>query len=197
MERYYDKDIDVDLVRGHALEDASDFINEAVEVKSTVHSNCVRFSRNGWINWQRAHLCKTIVFNENGFDVEYRIRNKGIAGMEFWFGPEFNFSVNGGEWEKRYYAAPGVLKGKTLEYVSDTDEVDRLIVRNDDEGYEIIITSAQPVRVMTYPHIIPVLSQEGIENIFQNIVLNYFWKISIQPRETRKIGLSVKINVCK
>lgn len=197
LERYYDKDIDLDMIRSHQLEDASDFINEAVEVKSTVQSNCVKFSRNGWINWQRAHLCKSVLFNDNGFEIEYQIKNNGIAAMEFWFGPEFNFSVNNGEWSKRYYAAPEAIKNNTLECVSDTENVNELVVRNDDEGYEISLSSKDAARVMTYPHIIPVLSPEGIENIFQNVVLNYFWKLSIRPREAKKIRLSVKISSCE
>jgi hypothetical protein len=196
LERYFDRDIDVDLIRDRKVEDASDFLNEAVEVKSTVNSNCVKFSRNGWINWQRAHLCKSILFYENGFDVEYTIRNNGIATMEFWFGPEFNFSVNGGEWDKRRYDAPDALKGSTLERVSDLEKVGELAVENSDEGYRITVSTPEAARVMTYPHIIPVLSPEGVENIFQNIALNYFWKLRIKPRESKDIRLSVKITAC-
>ena len=196
IERYYDKNFDVDMVREHTVEEASDFLNEAVEVKSTVSTNCVRFSRNGWINWQRAHLCKTIEFNENGFDVHYRIKNNGIAEMDFWFGPEFNFSVNGGAWEKRYYAEPAELTNQTLEYVSDTEDVKKLLIKNTAEGYCITITSKQAARLMTYPNIIPVLSPEGIENIFQNVVLNYFWKLRIPPRSEKEITISVAISSC-
>ncbi|MBN2780716.1 MAG: DUF1926 domain-containing protein [Candidatus Marinimicrobia bacterium] len=194
IERYYDKDIDVDLVREQTIEDASDFMNEAVEVKNTVHTDCVRFSRNGWINWQRAHLCKTITFTQNGFKVDYQIKNNGIAPIDFWFGPEFNFSVNGGEWEKRFYSRPDELKNRTLECVSDTDDVRELVIENTADNYRIAITVKEPARVMTYPNIIPVLSPDGIENIFQNVVLNFFWKLRIAPRSDEKITLSVDIS---
>lgn len=193
IERYYDVDIDIDLVREHALEEASDFLNEAVEVKNTVHTHCVKFSRKGWINWQRAYLHKTISFKENGFDVHYKIQNNGIAAIRFSFGPEFNFAVTGGPWEQRFYAEPEQLRGNTLEYVSDNWEVNRLLIQNTAEHYQILITSPQAARVMTYPHIIPVLSPNGIENIFQNLVLNYFWELSIQPRSEKNIQLSVEI----
>ncbi|MBW6458372.1 MAG: DUF1926 domain-containing protein, partial [FCB group bacterium] len=196
IERYYDKEIDVDMVREHSVEEASDFLNEAVEVKTTVRTNCVRFSRNGWINWQRAHLCKTIEFNENGFDVHYRIKNNGIAEMDFWFGPEFNFSVNGGEWDKRYYAEPPELAGNTLEHVSDTEDVKKLVIKNKAEGYAITVSCKQAARVMTSPNIIPVLSPGGVENIFQNAVLNFFWKVRIAPRAEKEITLSVTISSC-
>jgi alpha-amylase len=193
IERYYDKDITVDMVREQQLEDASDFLNEAVEVKNTVESCCVRFSRNGWINWQRAHLCKSIHFNENGFDVTYLVKNNGIGRIECLFGPEFNFSVNSGEWEKRFYVEPEELKNQTMESVSDTDDVKKLQIKNTAENYQIIIKTPDAARVMTYPNIIPVLQPDGLENIFQNIVLNYFWKISLEPREEKEIKLSVEI----
>lgn len=193
IERYYDVDIDIDLVRDHTLQEASDFLNEAVEVKNTVHTHCVKFSRNGWINWQRAYLCKTISFKENGFDIHYKIRNNGISPIRFSFGPEFNFSVTGGPWEKRFYAEPDILEGKTLEYVSDTEGINSLIIQNAAEHYQIRITNPEAARVMTYPHIIPVLSPGGVENIFQNVVLNYFWKLHIQPRSEKNIRLSVDI----
>lgn len=196
IERYYDKDIDVDLVREHVLKEASDFLNEAVEVKNTPHTNCVRFSRNGWINWQRAHLCKTIAFRENGFDIHYKIRNNGIAAIDFHFGPEFNFAVNSGPWEQRFYAAPEELRARTLEYVSDIDEVCELKICNTSENYEIRITNPEAARVMSYPHIIPVLSPGGVENIFQNVVLNYFWKLHIEPRNEKTIRMSVDILPC-
>jgi len=197
IERYYDKAIDVDLVRDHSLKEASDFLNEAVEVKNTPHTNCVRFSRNGWINWQRAHLCKTITFRENGFDIHYKIRNNGIAAIDFYFGPEFNFAVNSGSWEQRYYAAPGDLKGQTLEFISDNDGIQELKICNSADHYEICVTNPEPARVMTYPHIIPVLSPGGVENIFQNVVLNYFWKLHIDPRNEKHIRLSVDILPCQ
>ena len=193
IERYYDKDITVDMVREQALDDASDFLNEAVEVKNTVKSCCVTFSRNGWINWQRAYLCKSIKFNENGFNVIYRIKNNGIAPIDFLFGPEFNFSVNGGEWEKRIYAEPEELKGQTMECVSDNDEVKTLLIKNLAENYQIKIQSEEAARVMTYPNIIPVLQPEGLQNIFQNVVLNYFWKVKLEPREEKEIKISVDI----
>lgn len=193
IERYYDKDITVDLVREQKIEDASDFLNEAVEVKNTVKSCCVRFSRNGWINWQRAHLCKSIQFNESGFEVVYRIKNNGIGHIECLFGPEFNFSVNGGEWEKRFYALPEAIKGQTLEAVSDIEAVNELLIKNTAENYQISIKTEEAARVMTYPNIIPVLQPEGLQNIFQNIVLNYFWKVSLEPREEKEIKLQVEI----
>jgi 4-alpha-glucanotransferase len=196
IERYYDMDIDIDLVREHALEEASDFLNEAVEVKNTVHTHCVRFSRSGWINWQRAHLCKTISFNDNGFDIHYKIKNNGIAPIRFSFGPEFNFSVNSGPWEQRFYDGPEKLRGKTLEHVSDTDAVTALLIKNTADHYQIRITNPEPARLMTYPHVIPVLSPSGIENIFQNVVLNYFWKLHINPRSEKHIRLSVEILPC-
>ncbi len=195
IERYYDKDITVDMVREQKAEEASDFLNEAVEVKNTVNANCVKFSRNGWINWQRAHLCKSIKFSENGFDVCYRIKNNGIAPIDFLFGPQFNLSVNGGEWEKRFYTAPEELKNKTMEYVSDIESVNKLEIKNTADNYKIKITSKEAARVMTYPNIIPVLQPNGIENIFQNVVLNYFWKVFLEPREVKEITLSVEINV--
>ncbi len=193
IERYYDKDITVDMVRDQQLDDASDFLNEAVEVKNTVKSCCVTFSRNGWINWQRAHLCKSIKFNENGFDVTYLIKNNGIAPIECLFGPEFNFSVNGGEWEKRVYAKPKELEGQTMECVSDLEDISKLVIKNTAENYQIKIKSKEAARVMTYPNIIPVLQPDGIENIFQNVVLNYFWKVALDPREEKEITLSVEI----
>ncbi len=195
IERYYDKDISVDMVREQQIEDASDFLNEAVEVKSTVKSCCVKFSRNGWINWQRAYLYKNIQFSENGFEVNYRIKNNGIGPIDFLFGPEFNFSVNSGEWEKRFYSAPKELNGKTMEHVSDLDEVNELEIKNTADKYKIKITSKEAARVMTYPNIIPVLQPSGLENIFQNVVLNYFWKVHLDPREEKEIKLEVEI--CK
>ena len=194
IERYYDKDINVDMVREQKIEDASDFLNEAVEVKNTVNTCCVKFSRNGWINWQRAYLCKSIHFHENGFNVTYHIKNNGIGAIEFLFGPEFNFSVNGGEWEKRFYAEPKELEGQTMEKVSDLENINDLLIKNTAENYQIKIHSHEAARVMTYPNIMPVLQPNGVENIFQNVVLNYFWKIHLEPREEKEITLSVELS---
>jgi hypothetical protein len=80
-----------------------------------------------------------------------------------------------------------------MESVSDTDDVKKLQIKNTAENYQIIIKTPDAARVMTYPNIIPVLQPDGLENIFQNIVLNYFWKISLEPREEKEIKLSVEI----
>ena len=123
----------------------------------------------------------------------YHIKNNGIGPIEFLFGPEFNFSVNGGEWEKRFYAKPDELKDQTMECVSDLENINKLVIKNTAENYQIKIKSKEVARVMTYPNIMPVLQPDGIENIFQNVVLNYFWKVVLDPREEKEITLSVEI----
>ncbi|MCK4530925.1 MAG: DUF1926 domain-containing protein, partial [Candidatus Marinimicrobia bacterium] len=107
------------------------------------------------------------------------------------------FSVNGGEWEKRVYAKPKELEGQTMECVSDLEDISKLVIKNTAENYQIKIKSKEAARVMTYPNIIPVLQPDGIENIFQNVVLNYFWKVALDPREEKEITLSVEIKSCK
>jgi len=101
--------------------------------------------------------------------------------------------VNGGEWEKRFYAKPKEIEGQTLEAVSDLEAVKELLIKNTAENYQISIKTKEAARVMTYPNIIPVLQPEGLQSIFQNIVLNYFWKISLEPREEKEIKISVEI----
>ena len=80
-----------------------------------------------------------------------------------------------------------------MECVSDLEEVHELEIKNVAENYQIQIRSEEAARVMNYPNILPVLQPDGIENIFQNIVLNYFWKIALEPREEKEITLSVEI----
>lgn len=197
FERYLDKDISVEEMRDHDYEDASDFLNEAVDIHTTEQSGKVTFSRNGWISWQRAYVSKTISFNDSGFDVTYTIKNNGICPIDFKFGPEFNLAVNRGEWQQRYYSKPDVIKNENFEIVRDMDAERHLQIVNEADNYKIDVKSEDEMRMMVYPHILPVMSPAGVENVFQSLVLNIFWSLKILPRSEKTVTLSFNLSTNK
>ncbi len=193
MERYFDLEINPRGLMNNAYEEASDFLNEPVDVRRDADSDKVIFARKGWINWQRCSLKKSIFMQKNGFDVEYKISNIGFANNAFLFGPEFNLALNVGQPEERWFEASRTLPEKDIEAVLDEKDINFFKIINKTVGIEVHLVFDKPVRFMTYPVYTTQKTSTGKERIFQSTTLLPLWNVRIEPGKTQKIKFSFTV----
>ncbi|MDD3806792.1 MAG: DUF1926 domain-containing protein [Candidatus Marinimicrobia bacterium] len=193
LERYFDIEINPQGLMNNAYKEASDFLNEPVDICRDSNSDCVVFTRKGWINWQRCNLRKSITMKKDGFTTEYKISNIGFANNAFLFGPEFNLAFNVGNPEERYFEANKPLSNTDLEAMLDEQEIETFKVVNKAIGIEVIFTFDQKVRLITYPIYTTLKKPSGREKIFQSTTLLPLWDIHINPGITIILSFTFKV----
>ncbi|MGC9512945.1 MAG: alpha-amylase/4-alpha-glucanotransferase domain-containing protein [Fidelibacterota bacterium] len=193
LERYFDLEINPRGLMNNAYEEASDFLNEPVDLRKDADSDTVVFARKGWINWQRCSLKKSIQMNENGFHTEYKISNIGFADNSFLFGPEFNLALNVGSPEDRFFEANQKLPNNGLENMLDENGIQFLRIVNKAIGIEVRFTFENPVRLLTYPVYTMLQKASGKEKIFQSTAILPLWNVRIEPGKTQKLSFSFSV----
>ncbi|MCK5520827.1 MAG: DUF1926 domain-containing protein [Candidatus Marinimicrobia bacterium] len=189
LERFFDGEVTVAGLHSEAYEEASDFVNESVDV---CHNNCdqnIIFERKGWINWQRAKVKKNLLMGSNGFDVDYQLSNMGVGSNNFSFGPEFNFSLHSGEdKEKKIFASVDTGSATHKDFL-ELDGVTEFGFFNHTQKVKIILRFNQPVRLLQYPVETIIRTQQGIEKIYQNTCVLPLWNINLDPGKSINLGM--------
>ncbi len=194
VERYFDFEINPRGLMNNAYEEASDFLNEPVDLRKDADSDTVIFARKGWINWQRCSLKKSIQMNENGFQTNYNISNIGFADNSFLFGPEFNLALNVGTPEDRFLEVNKKLQNIGLEDILDENGIQSLRIVNKAIGIEVRFIFDSPIRLMTYPVYSMLQKPSGKEKIFQSTTILPLWNVRIEPGKTQKLSFSFSVN---
>ena len=190
MERFFDKDITVEGLHANAYEEASDFINETVDICDHKCDRHLTFERKGWINWQRAKVKKHIFLNSSGFEVDYTLSNLGIGPHEFSFGPEFNFSLHSGEEHEKSLFSSVELGNSSYKDFLDLKEVSEFGFINKKEKVKVTLKFSKPVRLFQYPVETIVRTHQGFEKIYQNTCVLPLWHISLTPGKCRKMKIT-------
>ena len=174
----------------------SDFIsgNYAHEIDHAAQT--IRFSRDGWINWQRFRILKTICFQETGLLIRYQLTNIGDHTNIFRFGPEFNFALLGGNSPDRYYIIDGQkATGAALITADIINPATRVGVVNEWDRFQVEIVSSQPTAFWRFPIETVSLSEAGFERVYQSSVVIPWYDIHLQPGETQEITLSLVVTL--
>lgn len=193
IERYFDFEINPRGLMDNAYQEASDFLNEPVDLRKDADSDTVVFARKGWINWQRCSLKKSIRMKENGFTTEYKISNIGFADISFLFGPEFNLALNVGTPEDRFFKSDKALQSSNLEDLLDEEEMKTFEIVNKAIGIEVVFSFDKPVRLLAYPIYTTLKRDSGKEKIFQSTTILPLWNVRIQPGKTQRLSFSFTV----
>lgn len=193
LEKYFDIDIDVHKVYRNLYEDASDFVNQAVDTCHNNGENLISFLREGWINWQRVRLRKDVYLLSDGFKVEYTLTNIGMGKSKFAFGPEFNINLSAGPDDEKSFSASTPLADTSVKAMGDTEGVETFSVINRHDKYKLNLNFSEPVRVFTYPVETIVLAQTGFEKIYQSSAILPIWNLELEAGKTLQFSMNYHI----
>jgi len=193
FERFFDKTITVGGLHSNAYEEASDFINETVDVCNSSRDRSIQFERKGWINWQRARVRKNIHFEEAGFNVDYHIANIGIGDNRFSFGPEFNFSLHSGEDSEKKLLASRPLNGEGYRDFLELEDITLFGFENHREKVKVTLEFSRPTKLFMYPVETIIKTQQGFEKIYQSTCVLPLWDLQLNPGKNAELSLIFRI----
>lgn len=173
----------------------SDFIQGSYDYSVDQKAKTVHFRREGWVNWQRFRIEKTIQFAKSALVMNFRLSNSGEKVNIFRFAPEFNFALLGGDSPDRYYEADGKrLKEPALNMMGILTKVSAMAVVNEWNKFRLTVTAADADEFWRFPIETVSLSEAGFERVYQSSVIVPIFLVALQPGEEKTITLQLSID---
>ncbi|MDO9547606.1 MAG: DUF1926 domain-containing protein, partial [Candidatus Marinimicrobia bacterium] len=176
---------------GEYYED-SDFIQGLYDCSVDKKQKTVRFTRDGWTNWQKFRIEKTIRYEKSVIKIHYRLINTGDKENIFRFGPEFNFAMLGGNTPDRYYMADGKkLENPALDSHGILTEISSMSVVNEWDKFRLTLKAEATDEFWYFPVETVSLSEAGFERVYQSSVIVPTIDVSLKPGEIREFDLEL------
>jgi alpha-amylase len=178
-----------------------DFFNQTYElVYKKVSKDRVRLklqrSGNVWYQgkYEPLKLIKVFEFmNNDGLIIaDYTIYNETGKLMQLWFGVEFNFGMQAGHTEDRYYyLKDGEISNKFLDSKAELENIQSIGLRDDWRKLDIQIECEKKGSIWRFPIETISLSEGGFERVYQSSAVFPNWKIELQKKWQTSILLKI------
>ena len=186
--------ITFDQFRNGEYYEDSDFIQGQYSCSVDKQQKTVRFSRDGWVNWQKFRIEKTINYAKSAIKIHYRLINTGDKENRFRFGPEFNFAMLGGDSPDRYYVADGKkLSNPALNSHGILLDAISMSVVNEWDKFRLILEAESTDEFWYFPVETVSLSESGFERGYQSSVIVPIINVTLKSGETREYNLELAI----
>lgn len=132
--------------------------------------------------------------NEGKIISDYTLQNLSDKPLDIWFGVEFNFGLQAGHAEDRfYYSGNGELKEKYLDTKSIIDNIKSIGLRDLWRNLDIRLEMSRESSIWRFPVETISLSEAGFEKVYQSSVLFPNWRINL----TKKWQVTIIQNMSK
>ena len=121
--------------------------------------------------------------NEGKIITEYTITKHSSKTINLWFGIEFNFGLQAGHAEDRfYYSQNGALKEKYLDSKAIMENARFIGMKDLWRGLDIQIETDRESSIWRFPIETISLSEAGFEKVYQSSVIFPNWKINLNQK---------------
>jgi alpha-amylase len=169
-----------------------DFIDQPYELvkKSTVKDKItLHLQRTGRVWYQGKQIPlkidkKLIFLNQSGQIVaEYTLSNNSGKRIDVWFGIEFNYGLQAGHAEDRfYYSHDGLVKDKYLDSRAIMENVNFLGIKDLWRKLDVQLEIDRIGTIWRFPIETISLSEAGFEKVYQSSVILPNWKINLNQK---------------
>jgi alpha-amylase len=180
-----------------------DFVNHPYElVRKTTAKDKITLAleRLGKIWYQgrqeQIKLTKKMIFfnNEGKIITEYTLSNNTGKHIDLWFGVEFNFGLQAGHAEDRfYYSQNGALKEKYLDTRAIIEDARFIGIKDLWRGLDIQIEVDRDSTIWRFPIETISLSEAGFEKVYQSSVIFPNWKIRFNQKWQVVISQNISV----
>jgi alpha-amylase len=195
VDHFIKKDVSLDQLQQVDYFEDSDFIDNDFDYQADKRGRKIVMTREGWVNWQKLEMTKEIRVRKNYLEFYYKLKNLGAEENSFFFGPEFNFAMLGGESPDRYYFSRDKdLEGTALISKNIEKSIKSLGVINEYDGFKLELQTDEKVDFWRFPIETVSLSEAGFERVYQSSVIIPFYDIKLIPKAEKEITLKLKIS---
>ena len=169
-----------------------DFIDKPYELlkkKSTMDTMVIHLKRSGKV-WSQGkqesvdvHKKMTFHNGEGMIVTEYTINNNAGRPIDLWFGIEFNYGLQAGHAEDRYYyMQSGALKEKYLDTRAILENAKFIGMRDMWRDLDIRVVIDRESTIWRFPIETISLSEAGFEKVYQSSVIFPNWKLTLNQK---------------
>ena len=178
-----------------------DFYNQSYEVTyKRISRDGVRLKlqRNGNVWYQGKYeplrLVKFFEFkNNDGLIIaNYTLFNESGKTMPLWFGVEFNFGMQAGHADDRYYyLKEGHIGNKFLDSRAEIQNIKAIGLRDEWRKLDLLVECERMSSIWRFPIETISLSEGGFEKVYQSSVVFTNWKIALAKKWETSVTLKV------
>jgi len=123
-------------------------------------------------------------YNDQGKIIsEYELQNNAGKSLDLWFGVEFNYGLQAGHAEDRYYYSQnGALKEKYLDTRAIMEEAKFIGMKDLWRRLDIQLEIDKEGSIWRFPIETISLSEGGFEKVYQSSVIFPNWKITLNQK---------------
>jgi 4-alpha-glucanotransferase len=203
IDHFFDQSATPELFIQVKYNELGDFVNQPYQLitnKKTKEKVILTFSRNGHIrNNGQIHpvsIKKTVSIhiNSTDIDIDYELTNNGEGNIAVDFGVEFNFGLQAGHADDRYYYdRQGKLENYFLDSLGEIHDQDFLGLRDEYMKIDITLHSNKKATIWRMPVETVSLSEAGFERVYQSSLVLFKWHINLS--KSWKVSFSHKTKV--
>ena len=203
LDHFLNKTTTLDSFASVQYTEDGDFLDcpyELIKKKSGKKSIRLILQRDGKVRYQGKEepvsVNKKITFKneESKIISEYTIVNNAEKPLELWFGVEFNFGLQAGHAEDRfYYNSNGPLKDKYLDTTGSIENENFIGLKDLWRQLDLRLKMDRIGTIWRFPIETISLSEGGFEKVYQSSVVFPNWKINLYDKWQVKITQQISM----
>ena len=184
------------FVKAQYKEDGN-FVNQPYNLKNKIKDKdkvVLSFVRDGnvWVDdqWRPVTIEKVITILNDAADIyaEYSLINKSGVKLNLNFAVEFNFGMQAGHTDDRYYYNhDGRLDDSYLDSKGILNETKFIGIRDEHLKIDINLETENTASIWRVPVETISLSESGFEKVYQNSAVLLLWKVELDDKWATKI----------
>ena len=174
LDHFFGKATTIDKFSRCQYEELGDFVNQPFQIKNI--KNGVILKRDGQVDSEPLCVTKTVQIKKDSagsISISYKIKNTSDAGMELWFGPEFNFSLTNDDVFEQLFAEK------------------ELSLKDSIAGFNVYLGFSKPADLWHFPVKTISQSESDIEENYQSTVILPHWKFELAPGKDWDVDISL------
>ncbi|MGD9897615.1 MAG: alpha-amylase/4-alpha-glucanotransferase domain-containing protein [Calditrichaceae bacterium] len=183
-------------------DELGDFVIEPYALKNKVKNKdyvILVFERNGFVKFNDKPLNlileKKLTIQNSGSEIiaEYKIKNPGKEKLSLNFGVEFNFGLQAGHADDRYYyLAGGKPDNPYLDSMVEISDIDFIGLKDEYMKIDVQLKSEKKAKIWRMPVETISLSEAGFERVYQSSSVVFLWKAEFSDEWSVKINHRVE-----
>jgi hypothetical protein len=186
-------------------EEKGDFVNHEYKIRAKQTSPAVatvKLYRIGQVGYQGSQqsvrIDKNIKFSNNNGKITayYTLTNNGQKPLQLWFGVEFNFALQAGHADDRYYyVKTGEIGDPYLDSTAEIQDVQFIGLRDEWRNLDLQLELSKTSTIWRFPIETISLSEAGFERVYQSSVVFPNWQVELKDKW--QVVIKLKMNSIK
>ncbi len=205
IDHFFNENTTLQSFASAQYQEMGDFFNQEYKIRSRQTSPdmaSVQLSRLGKVGYrgeqEMVRIDKNIKFSNNNGTITayYTLTNNGKNPLQLWFGVEFNFALQAGHADDRYYyLKTGKIGDAYLDSSAELPDVQFIGLRDEWRKMDLQLEVSEKSTIWRFPIETISQSEAGFERVYQSSAVCPNWRVELKDKW--QIVIKLKMNTIK